>query len=204
MIYIYTLKDPNTNTIRYVGKTKNLKMRYYAHCSRHKLSKYKSYKSSWILSLLNNNQKPIMEVLDEIEDSNWEFWEIYWISQLQTWGFDLTNMTKGGEGSLGGKGCLGYKHTEEAKKNISLKNSKPKSKEWIEKAAKAMRKTVSTPILQYSKENILIKEYESFYKAAEQINIGGNKQSTIKNIHACCNNKRKTAYNYIWKYKSIE
>lgn len=29
-------------------------------------------------------------------------------------------------------------------------------------------------------------------------------KNVIKNIHACCNNKRKSAYGYKWIYKSIE
>lgn len=72
-------------------------------------------------------------------------------------------------------------------------------------AANSMRKSVSRKIQQFDKGNNLIKEWTSFYEAAKYINIEGNTSSTIKNIHACCNNKRKTAYNFIWKYKeSIE
>lgn len=41
--------------------------------------------------------KPIIEIIDEVPVSEWEFWEIYWISQFKTWGFDLTNGTEGGD-----------------------------------------------------------------------------------------------------------
>lgn len=206
MVKIYTLKDPITNEIRYVGKTnKELNIRYNAHISAYKLSKEKSYKNSWIISLKNKGLRPIIEILDEVKDSEWMFWEQYWISQMFTWGYNLTNMTKGGEGCLGGTGCLGYKHTKEAKQNISLKNSSPKSQVWMDKVSTAMKKTVAKPILQFDKENNFIKEWISFYDAADNINLEGSRKSTIKNIHACCNNKRKSAYNFIWKYKeSIE
>lgn len=207
MIYIYTLSDPYTNEIKYVGKTKgDIRKRWYAHCSKYKLKKHKGLKSSWIMGLLNKGKKPIIEIIDIVEEENWEFWEIYWISQVKSWGFNLTNMTKGGEGGNGGKGCLGYKHTEEAKKRISKKNSRPKSQEWIENAANAVRKLTAKPIVQIDiKTNQIIKEYISFYEAAKYINTAGNYKSTIKNIHACCNKRRKTAYGYIWKYKeSIE
>lgn len=206
MIKIYTLKDPITNEIRYVGKTnKSLKIRYNAHISAYKLSREKSHKNSWIISLKNKGLKPVIELLDIVENSEWIFWEQYWISQMFTWGFNLTNMTKGGEGCLGGVGSLGYKHTEQAKQNISIKNSKPKSENWKRNAAEAMRKTVAKPILQFNKQNELIKEWISFYDVANSINLEGNRFSTIKNIHACCNNKRKSAYGFIWKYKeSIE
>ena len=206
MVKIYTLTDPITGEIRYIGKTKkNLVDRWYSHCSDYKLSREKSYKNSWIISLKRKGYKPIIEILDEVPENQWQFWETYWIAQFLNWGFNLTNMTKGGEGNNGGKGCLGYKHTEEVKRSISIKNSKPKSLEWIQNATNAMRKTVAKPILQYTKDNELIKEFESFYEAAKYINIEGTKESTIKNIHACCNNKRKSAYNFIWKYKeSVE
>ena len=206
MVKIYTLTDPVTGEVRYIGKTKgNLVNRWYSHCSNYKLSKEKSYKNSWIISLKQRSYKPIIEILDEVPENDWEFWEMYWIIQFKNWGFNLTNMTKGGEGGNGGKGCLGYKHTEEAKRSISIKNSRPKSLEWVQNATNAMKKTVAKPILQYTKENELIKEFESFYEAANYINIEGNRKSTIKNIHACCNNKRKSAYNFIWKYKeSVE
>ena len=202
MVKIYTLSDPITQEIRYIGKTnKELVNRWYSHCSNYKLSREKSYKNSWILSLKKLGLKPKIELLEEVLESEWQFWEIYWISQFKNWGFNLTNMTKGGEGNNGGKGCLGYKHTQKAKENISIKNSKPKSLEWVNNSKNAIRKSVAKPILQYDKNNIFIREYKSFYEAAENINLTGVRTSTIKNIHACCNNKRKTAYNFIWKYK---
>ena len=206
MIKIYTLRHPLTNEIKYVGKTKGtLKNRWYSHISNYKLSKEKSYKNSWIVSLKKENLKPTIELLDEVPENEWEFWEKYWISQFLQWGFKLTNMTKGGEGSNGGKGSLGYKHTEETKRNISIANSKPKNQEWINKVANSMRKTVAKNIIQFDSQENIVKEWISFYEAAKYINIEGNYTSTIKNIHACCNNKRKTAYGYIWKYKeSIE
>lgn len=202
MVKIYSLKDPITNQIRYIGKTKgNLKDRWYAHCSNYKLEREKSHKNSWIISLKNVGKKPIIQLIDEVEESDWIFWEQFYISLFTTWGYNLTNMTKGGEGNLGGRGCLGYKHTEEAKQSISEKNSKEKSLEWRNNVKEAVRKTVATPIIQKDLNNVQIREFNSFYEAAENINITGNKDSTKKNIHACCKGKRKTAYGFIWVYK---
>lgn len=204
MVKIYTLTDPRTREIRYIGKTSGtLKNRWYAHCSNYKLQKNKSKKNSWIISLKANGYKPIITLLDLVPDSEWEFWEAYWIEQFIQWDFNLTNMTKGGEGNTGGKGSLGYKHTNEAKRKISVANSKPKSQEWINNVKTAVRKTVATPIIQYDREGNIINEFESFYHAAEEINLEGKKSSTIKNIHACCKEKRKTAYGFIWKYKKV-
>jgi hypothetical protein len=205
MVKIYTLKDPITNQIRYVGKTKKeLRDRWYSHCSNYKLEREKSHKNSWIISLKRQGVKPIIELLDEVPKLQWQFWESYWISQIQSWGFNLTNMTKGGEGCNGGSGSLGYKHTEEAKNSIGVKNAGPKSLEWVFNATNAMKKAVAKPIVQKDLQGNTVKRHLSFYTACKEINIGGNSDSTKKNIHACCNKKRKTAYNFIWEYESIE
>lgn len=205
MVKIYTLADPETSLIRYIGKTKQpLNKRYNNHISDYRLNKEKSHKNSWIISLKQRGLKPIIEVLDEVLEEDWILVEQYWISQLKTWGFNLTNMTSGGEGCVGGGGCLGYKHTPQAKAAISIKNSGPKTTEWNAKVKESVRKSVGRPILQFSTDGVLLQEYKSFYEACEVINTEGNPQSTKKNIHACCNNKRKTAYGYQWRYKNVE
>lgn len=94
--YIYILSDPETQEIRYVGKTNNIKSRYKAHLNkRHNI---KSHKRNWIDSLLKKNLKPILEVIDVVPINEWIFWEQYWISQIKTWGFNLVNHTNGGDG----------------------------------------------------------------------------------------------------------
>lgn len=205
MVKIYTLEDPRNGQIRYVGKTKQtLQMRYYSHVSFYKLQREKSHKNSWILQLLKLGLKPIIKLVEEVNESEWQDTEMYWISQLKVWGYNLTNMTKGGESGNGGKGCLGYKHTEEAKRNISIKNSKPKSQEWIDNVANSMRKSTAKPIVQITLSGEFIKRHESFYTACLEVNVLGKPTSTKKNIHACCNGKRKTAYGFIWKYEDVE
>lgn len=94
--YIYTLSHPLTEEIRYIGKTNNLSKRYSAHLK----DKCKSHKTSWIKSLLSENLKPKLEILEEFtdEDECYKF-EIYWISQFKTWGFTLVNLLDGGRGS---------------------------------------------------------------------------------------------------------
>lgn len=96
-IYIYTLSDPFTNEIRYVGKTNDINKRLVDHCKKCNL-KNNSYKNNWIELLLSKNKKPKIEILDEVFDDEWQFLEKYWIEQLKQWGFNLTNMTSGGEG----------------------------------------------------------------------------------------------------------
>ena len=92
---IYTLTDPITNEIRYVGKANNVSKRYYKHC---RLTDKNTHKNYWINKLLKKNLKPIVDIIDVVPINEWVFWETYWISQIRAWGFDLTNSTDGGDG----------------------------------------------------------------------------------------------------------
>ncbi len=110
-IFIYTLEHPLTGEIRYIGKTDNLKRRYAVHITPKEL-KSSTYRAKWINSLIKNNLKPIMNILDEVNYTDWKFWEDYWIRQGKAWGWNLTNATMGGEGG-------GHPHSEETKNKLS-------------------------------------------------------------------------------------
>jgi hypothetical protein len=113
MVLIYTLSD-ETGNVRYVGKTKQyLKQRLYSHIQEC-YSDRKSHKISWIKSLLVKGQRPIISAIDEVFDEDWQFWEKYWIEQLRCWGYNLTNLTEGGQGGNG------YKHTDESRIKMSI------------------------------------------------------------------------------------
>lgn len=111
--FIYALSDPDTNEIRYIGKTDNPTRRYKAHLA----DKSRCHKVYWIQSLIKCGKKPIMIILEEIEkDSNWEDREKYWIEYYKN--NNLVNMTDGGDQ---GPNCKG-KHltkSEQARKNIA-------------------------------------------------------------------------------------
>jgi hypothetical protein len=93
---IYTLRDPETNQIRYVGKSNNISQRYKAHLN--KARKHQTHKKNWIDSLKQKGLKPIIEIIDVVPIEDWVFWETFWISQCKTWGFNLVNHTSGGDG----------------------------------------------------------------------------------------------------------
>jgi hypothetical protein len=82
--------------VRYIGKTNNISRRYRAHLNRAR--KHQTHKLNWINELKVLGLKPKVEVIDEVPIDNWRFWEVYWISQMKTWGFDLVNHTGGGDG----------------------------------------------------------------------------------------------------------
>ena len=97
--FIYSLTDPITNQIRYVGKTVNLEQRLYNHINHAKTMKYKRHVCYWVNSLLKQGKLPIMTVLEEC-DINWQEREQYWIKQHKE---NLCNHTLGGEGRLGSR-----------------------------------------------------------------------------------------------------
>lgn len=132
--FIYTLTDPRTNQVRYVGKSNKPNKRLSTHLSRTE----KNYKHSWLLNLANNGLKPILDIIDEIPLEDWKFWESYWISQFKTWGFDLTNLTNGGEGFASGE--LNPAHLPHVKE---LRSKRHKGKEIPQEMRDRISKTLT-------------------------------------------------------------
>lgn len=120
--FIYSLEHPLTGEIRYIGKTVNIYERYRRHL-RDSINPT-IHCHCWIRSLLNDNLKPVIRIIDEVPKDEWQFWEIYWIGQMKAWGCDLTNISKGGEGGQGRKKGT---FTDEERKNKSerMKISNP-------------------------------------------------------------------------------
>jgi len=197
MATIYTLEDPITGKIHYIGVTvRDLKKRFYDHCSNYYLKKYNHKTATWIKSLKKQNLKPIIKSLVEVNNDVRYAEEIFYIELFKSWGFDLKNHTIGGSGGVFVK-RKPFKHTEETKKRISIANSKSRPKEWVKNAALSHSKA----IIQLDLNNNFIKEYISATEAA--IFLGDI--SKKKNICSVLKNKRKTAYGYKWKFKkSIE
>jgi len=97
-VKIYALTNPITNEIRYIGKTEmTLKKRLYYHIYDLKRCN-NEHKINWFNQFIKENKKPNIILIDEVPYSNWKFWEMYWISQMKQWGFNLINYTDGGEG----------------------------------------------------------------------------------------------------------
>jgi hypothetical protein len=110
-VSIYVLKDPRTNEIRYVGKTKrSLKIRL----SEHLQQKAKDHHSRWINSLLKQNLQPLIEEVEKCSNSNWEEREKFWIQYYKNLNFNLTNSNDGGPGS--------HNPSSEARAKISAAN----------------------------------------------------------------------------------
>lgn len=99
----------------------------------------------------------------------------------------LSNAKKGNQWNKG------KTYTAEHKRKIgeSNKGKKHPIESVIESANKHKK-----PVIQYSKEYIFIKEWESALDAAKELGI------SQQGIGRVCKNKLKSSGNYIWRYKN--
>lgn len=158
-----------------------------------------------------------MEIIDEVSINECDFWEQYWIDQLRSWGFDLTNIACGGRG-----GNLGFN----VNKKISEKlKGRILSEEWKNKirfaktgtkASNETKKKFSETRLGDKNPNFGKKTPESSktYKKIIQLNRNGEVLNKWKGIivaskelkiHRCTindvlNGRKKTAGGFKWVY----
>jgi len=93
---IYKLIDPLTNEVRYIGiTTRSLKQRLSQHCWDSKNGKI-THKKNWINKLSISNHKPIIQLIENCFENEWEEKEKYWIKNYS----NLTNTSKGGQGVI--------------------------------------------------------------------------------------------------------
>lgn len=89
---VYALKDPDTNEYRSVGRTKNVMQRYSSYLSPDKGKRNPSPRDRWVMELVNNNKKPVMELLAICEDVRAaKAIEALWDVHIRSLGHDLLN-----------------------------------------------------------------------------------------------------------------
>jgi group I intron endonuclease len=169
--YIYKITSP-TNKI-YVGQTINLKSRINRYknlgCKKQKFLFNSLTKYGW------NNHK--FEIIKTVDVNFVNFWEIYFIRELNSFYFfneNGMNLTQGGEGTVG------HKHSEETK--LKMRNSKIDIDE------------ISKSVNQFSLEGVFIKKWENRFVAERFFSI---KSDSIKR---CLFGDSLTAYKFIWSY----
>ena len=183
----------------YVGKTlQEIKERFYTHKDKKENSE-------------------IFEI-NCVDDSEWRFWESWYIELFKSWGFELENKNNGGGGRGPGwisspernakikasmKNHSQY-YIDEVRKKISSSNkgkSKPFTKEHQQNMLIAKRKQAK-PLLMYDLDNNLIREWESKGQAAEWIKETKKRQGNLTSqIKDAILGRQKTAFGYKWKYK---
>lgn len=134
---VYTITDPITNEVRYVGKTMQGEQRFRDHLKKSSL-KHNSHKNQWLKTILVQNLKPIFSVVEAFTDPN-DLYEAEkrWVKHYKDLGCNLTNLTEGGDGTHG------YKHSED-----SLNVMSQKRKEW--------HANLSEPFVPVNKKNNVV------------------------------------------------
>lgn len=164
LIKIYALTNID-GSVKYIGVTRrNINYRFNNHIYESKHYPKRNKRTKWINK---ENFKIKIILLDEVLESEWQFWEKYWISQFKTWGYNLVNSNNGGGGTLkrddnfskwlsgrnkNNKYRLGKKHTDKSKKKMSkshlgqknVNKGKKLPKDWINNL-----KGKRTPIKKY-------------------------------------------------------
>lgn len=156
--YIYVLKCPISNQVRYVGKCRNLKARMRQHMYEANHERYyRSHRSCWIRSLLKKGLLPILEVDVALASmSGWKTAEQERIAYYRGLGCDLTNATNGGDGGgyvserlrvmLAARASATFGTPEGRKRQSEHMKKLCQDKEWREardRAAKATRATAA-------------------------------------------------------------
>ena len=206
-LFIYSLIDPITNEVRYVGKTYNPEKRYKQHIYKSKIGK--THRDFWIQKLIKIGQKPIINVIEECNEENWMVREQYYISMYD----NLTNLTNGGEGTHG------YTPSKETIEKIKLSNTGKKRSDEFKKAAGLRRlgakhndktkKLMSSKRLgkaihsegHKNKLKIKVKQLDldgNLIKIWNSVSEATKEYPNVK-ISECINNKRKTSLGYKWE-----
>lgn len=196
--YIYSLNDPFTGGVRYIGKTNDLMRRYNCHVRVKSINRVNTHKEKWINSLRNKNCKPIMKVLFQTSYDNLDFLEIEMIKHYKRF-VKLTNGTDGGDG------MIGYKMSDEKR---LFRKLNPKFGTFGEEARKRVSDRMKTDInpgkrqnkvvLQHNMDGTFVKEYPSVITAAKENNCARS------GISRCCNGGRRlfSIKGFMWSFKS--
>lgn len=103
-VRIYTLSDPRTNAVRYVGRTVNpLSRRVYEHIRVAIKGKLKDKtKEVWINELIALGLKPVIAEIEVTGLDDFQAAEKRWVAHYRATCNDLLNIKCGGDGALGG------------------------------------------------------------------------------------------------------
>jgi hypothetical protein len=200
IIYIYSLKDPETNQIRYIGKTTNINTRLKSHITR---SRHNTYHSArWVQSVIKKGLRPIIGLVEECTEENWVEREKYWIAYYREH-FDLTNVLDGGEGGFI-KTREGSKWTDEQRENnrkARLGFNVQHTDEGNKKRAEGIRAYYAKnkkPVLQYDLDGNFIREWESAVDVGKELDICSS------DINRACIKENSIAYGFQWRFKNSE
>lgn len=209
MNYIYCITNLINNK-RYVGKTtQSIEERFKEHC---KDSQKERHQKRPLYDAMNKygieNFK--IEELEQVEDQDvLSEREIYWINELQTYGSNGYNASKGGDGTI----LYDYKEIIQLA-NLGYTSNQIEHKigccrSTIYKVLKAhnckLRKSNCRLIAQYDLAGNYIQTFFSAQEAIRYLQEVGickatNAEQASSKITQCCKHKSTSAYKYKWEF----
>ena len=224
MGYIY-LRTNKINGKKYVGQATNLEVRQKTWKSKNHYAGKAIYNARNKYGIDNFG----FEILKECDDDELDYWEMYYIKELNTkvpYGY---NMTDGGEASWVkgkhlseewkrkiGEGNKGKKRSTEAKRKWSeAHKGKHLSEEHKKKISISVKKSLSSietrikmseakkgiPNIKLSKPVLQIDKNTNEIVAEYPSLREVKRQLGLTHISECCKGKRKTCGGFKWQYK---
>lgn len=140
---------------------------------------------------MNFSKDVLLEVIDEVEENEWMFWEQWWIELFNSWGIKLLNKNKGGGGP---------EYQTNLSKDLIGNKQRGIKKPTVSNKLKGQKITwdlgTNINVLQFDKQGNFLSEYKSM---GEAYNKTGIPASAICEV---CKGKRRSAHGYIWVYKN--
>lgn len=170
--YVLSASSDEQN-IRYVGvTTRSIIERFYGHkyCAKHK-NKRGLPVHKWMFSHYSKGETIIVKQIDKCDSNEWEDREKYWIKYYKDKGFNLLNVSEGGNGVV----------TKEMRSESSINRS-------IQGHKKA--------IIALNMDGTFYKEFDSAIEATKELNI--KSKSSINNV---LKGRSKSSAGYMWVYK---
>lgn len=211
MAYIYVITN-KVNNKQYIGKTiQSIKERFQEHKYR---SKYGTHNHLPLYAAIAKYtiDNFVIEQKEEVDISQLDDRESFWIKELNTLAPNGYNLTLGGEGTTYHDRIEILKLFEQDlsfSDIVKLSKSSASTICRIEEEYRIKPKKKDShkfkPVYMFSLEGELLKQFDSVLDAIEylkSIGIELSVNSAKTNILKCCRRepKRKTAYKYIWRY----